>query len=233
MTLLVVTAVAAERDAVLGGLGTLAESLDSAGASSADTHFETTRVRILIGGVGVAAAAARTAYELVAHESATGQPYEAVVNMGIAGGYLGRAAIGDTVIGTHSVAADLGADSPDGFLTMSDLGQGPDTVDANHDLVARLSVALPKAHVGSVLTVQTVTGSAGRAAYLAERHHDAVAEAMEGYGVATAADLRGIAFAEIRTVSNLVGPRDRAAWRIGLAMAALSDAATALATLVT
>jgi futalosine hydrolase len=77
-----------------------------------------------------------------------------------------------------------------------------------------------------------VTGTAARATDLAERHPDAVAEAMEGFGVATAAALHGIAFMEVRTVSNLVGPRDRSAWRIGPAMAALTTAARALATLV-
>ena len=41
----------------------------------------------------------------------------------------------------------------------------------------------------------------------------------------------GIPFAEVRTISNLVGPRDRAAWRIGDALAALRDVGAALATL--
>ena len=35
---------------------------------------------------------------------------------------------------------------------------------------------------------------------------DAVAEAMEGAGVLAAARIHGVAFAEVRTISNLVGP---------------------------
>ena len=35
-------------------------------------------------------------------------------------------ALGDIVVGRRTIAADLGADSPDGFLTLSDLGFGTD-----------------------------------------------------------------------------------------------------------
>jgi futalosine hydrolase len=51
---------------------------------------------------------------------------------------------------------------------------------------------------------------------------------MEGYGVACAAALSGAGFAELRTVSNPVGPRDRAAWRIREALDALTAASAAL-----
>jgi futalosine hydrolase len=75
-----------------------------------------------------------------------------------------------------------------------------------------------------VLTVSTVTGSATRATELRTRHPRALAEAMEGFGVAEAAGAHGVPVLEIRAVSNPVGPRDRAAWRIGDALAALTEA---------
>ena len=43
---------------------------------------------------------------------------------------------------------------------------------------------------------------------------------MEGFGVAEAAAAHGVPVLELRAVSNPVGPRDRAAWRIGDALAA-------------
>jgi futalosine hydrolase len=55
---------------------------------------------------------------------------------------------------------------------------------------------------------------------------------MEGFGVATAAALAGVPFAELRAISNTVGPRDRAAWRIPQALAALTSATAAIAKLV-
>lgn len=75
-----------------------------------------------------------------------------------------------------------------------------------------------------MLTVSTVTGSAGRATALRARHPRALAEAMEGFGVAEAAAAHTTPVLELRAVSNPVGPRDRAAWRIGDALTALTEA---------
>jgi futalosine hydrolase len=83
--------------------------------------------------------------------------------------------------------------------------------------------------LGTILTVATVTGSAASAAQLQRRHPDAVAEAMEGAGVAAGAAHHDVAFAEIRAVSNAVGPRDRSAWDIPAALDALSRALAAVA----
>ncbi len=85
-------------------------------------------------------------------------------------------------------------------------------------------VGNPGATAGPVLTVSTVTGTAERAADLLAAHPGALAEAMEGFGVAEAAARAGLPVMELRAVSNAVGPRDRDAWRIGDALAALTDA---------
>jgi futalosine hydrolase len=210
--LLVATAVEAEAAAVRAGI-------------SPDAPVD-----VLAVGAGPAAAAAGTARVLALAEAA-GRPYAAVVNAGIAGGFAGRAAPGATVLATRSVAAGLGAETPDGFLTMDDLGFGASVVEADAALLAGLRAVLPGAVLGVVLTVETATGTATTAQRHAERHPDAVAEAMEGYGVGCAAVAAGVPFAELRTVSNTIGPRDRDAWRIGDALAALTRAAPALRTL--
>ncbi|HEU4962722.1 MAG TPA: futalosine hydrolase, partial [Bacilli bacterium] len=75
----------------------------------------------------------------------------------------------------------------------------------------------------------TVTGTADTAARLVERFPDAVAEGMEGAGVAAAAVLHGVRYAELRAISNPVGPRDRSAWRIPEALGALGVAVAAVA----
>jgi futalosine hydrolase len=199
VSVLVVTAVPAERDAVLAGAGDLA---------------------VLAVGVGVAAAAAGTARALA------GGDYRAVLSAGIGGGF--DVPLASTVLATVSVAADLGADSPDGFVPLSTLGFGPDAYPAEAELLRALRAALPDAREGPVLSVHTVTGTAAGAAELKRRHPDALAEAMEGFGVATAAAGAGVPFAELRTISNPVGPRDRGAWRIGDALAALTEAARVL-----
>jgi len=79
-----------------------------------------------------------------------------------------------------------------------------------------------------VLTVSTVTGTAASAAELASRVPGATAEAMEGYGVGSAANDRGLPVLEIRAISNVVGPRDRSAWQIKAALDALEAASAVL-----
>ncbi|HEX6872392.1 MAG TPA: futalosine hydrolase [Micromonosporaceae bacterium] len=215
--LLVVTAVELERTAVIRGL-------------TIDVLDPAARIVVLAGGVGSAAAAAATARALVRAELA-GVPFTAVISAGIAGGVPGQADPPGTVLATRTIAADLGADSPDGFLSLAELGFGSSVVEADPALLQALRHGLPQAHTGEVLTVCTVTGTAAGAATLRARFPDAIAEAMEGFGVATAAEQAGLAFAELRTVSNPIGPRDRASWRIGDALAALTEAAAALASL--
>jgi futalosine hydrolase len=204
--LLVVTAVAAEADAVRAGLDPSVGTAEPVG-------------------VGPAAAAAGTA-RLLALAEAAGRPYRAVLSAGIAGGFPGRAEVGATVLGLRSIAADLGAESPDGFLPIEALGFGTSVLEADVALLKALMSALPQAIPGDILTLATVTGTAATASALAERYPAAAAEAMEGYGVATAAANADVPFAEVRTISNPIGPRDRAAWRLAEAFAALATAAT-------
>jgi futalosine hydrolase len=78
--------------------------------------------------------------------------------------------------------------------------------------------------------MNTVTGTAARIARLVDRYPAAVAESMEGFGVACAAEQASLPFAELRTISNLVGPRDRDAWRIKDALDALTKASQMLST---
>lgn len=207
---LVVTAVVAERDAILAGL-----PAGSAGITVAAV------------GAGPAAAAAGTA-RLLAQAEAEGRAYRAVISAGIAGGFPDRADLGAVVLSSRSVQADLGAESPDGWQSLDELGFGTSVAKVDDALLTTLRSRLPEAVVGEVLTVATVTGTAERAATLAARYPAAVAEAMEGYGVGYAASAAGVGFAELRTVSNLVGPRDRSAWRIADALSALTTAAAAL-----
>jgi futalosine hydrolase len=197
VSVLVVCAVAAEREALL-----------AAGV----------RAEVLVGGVGPAASAAAT--------SAALDGVSLVLSVGIGGGFapLGP---GEVAVASSIVFADLGAETADGFVPVSALGFGRERYDVPPDLVADL-VARTGGRAGSVLTVATVTGTAATTAALTARFPDAVAEGMEGAGVAAAAALRGVPCGELRAVSNAVGPRDRAAWQIPLALKSLGRAVAAV-----
>lgn len=203
------TAVDAERDAVMAGLA-------SAGRAAGRTEAVTV-------GVGPAAAAARAMYALTERLATGDLRPDLVVSAGIGGGFAPAAPVGSLAVAESIVAADLGAQTPEGFTSVADLGFGR----SEHRPPARLSRTVADAlgaAYGPVLTVATVTGTAERAGELAGRHPGAVAEAMEGFGVAEAAAFFGFPVLEIRAISNPVGPRDRAAWRIGEALAALTAA---------
>ncbi|OII61276.1 futalosine hydrolase [Streptomyces sp. CC77] len=197
------------------------------------------------GGEPAASPAARTAGDASvpgghrasdpAADSVPGTP-AAESSAGIGGGFAPHAPVGTLVLSDAIVAADLGADTPDGYLPVEQLGFGRSVHVPPPALTTRLAAALRTAGnrclVAPVLTVSTVTGTADRAAELAARHPRAGAEAMEGFGVAEAAAAHGVPVVELRAVSNPVGPRDRAAWRIPEALDALRAAFEPLSTTV-
>ncbi|MCC3770408.1 futalosine hydrolase [Streptomyces sp. UNOC14_S4] len=235
MRVLVVTAVAAERDAVVRGVASAAtgtmEAVEIAVPGGYVLHRVTAplAVDVLAAGVGPAAAAAAAATALTAATLA-GAPYGLVVSAGIGGGFTDGTAgapVGSVVVSDAIVAADLGAETPDGFVPVTDLGFGTVEHRPPESLVHAVATATG-AQRGEILTVSTVTGSAERARALAALRPGALIEAMEGFGVAEAAAAHGVPALEIRAVSNAVGPRDRAAWRIGEALQALTKAFGAL-----
>lgn len=208
MRVLVMTAVSAERDAVLRGLGN-------------NPKFD-----VLVAGVGSVVAAVNTVKALVINE------YSLVISAGIGGGFPGRAEVGSLVVANEIVVADLGAETSEGFCSVDELGFGFTHVQIEASLVDRVTRALQVAKLsvitGPVLTVSTVTGTAARAVELANRVPGATAEAMEGYGVGFAAFERGIPVLEIRAISNVVGPRERSTWRIKEALDVLEVASSVL-----
>lgn len=219
MRVLVVTAVPVEQDAVTRAFGGAPEIVALPGG---ELH-RAGAFDVLAGGAGPAAAAAATAFALASASAPASTPYGLVVSAGIGGAFTPLTPLGSLVVASDIVAADLGADTPDGFLPVTALGFGRDRFTAPPTLVREVAAAAGAA-AGPVLTVSTVTGTAERAGDLLAAHPGALAEAMEGFGVAEAAARADVPVLELRAVSNAVGPRDRDAWRIGDALAALRDA---------
>ncbi|MEU4307255.1 MULTISPECIES: futalosine hydrolase [Streptomyces] len=225
---LVATAVPVERDAVAEAFPGARAQVTRPGIT---LHRPPHGPDLLAAGVGPALAAASTAAALTA-AALDGAPYALVVSAGIGGGFAPHAPVGSLVVADEITAADLGAETADGFLPVTELGFGTVTHLPPAGLVGAVAAATG-ARAGTVLTGSTVTGTAERAALLRARHPRALAEGMEGFGVAEAAAAHGVSVLELRAVSNPVGPRDRAAWRVGDALAALTDAFGKLAPVLT
>lgn len=238
MRVLVVTAVAAEAKAVTAGITRYAASgtreltggYEVAGFAQFVPRPGSVQIPVLdvlAGGVGPTAAAVATATALAA--SPYDPPYHLVVSAGIAGGFPPHAPIGSLVVSDAIIAADLGAETPDGHLPVEELGFGRSVHHPPAELTARMAEVLnadpaTSAVLAPVLTLSTVTGTSARAAALAARHPRAAAEAMEGFGVAEAAAAHSVPCVEIRAISNAVGPRDRGSWQIGPALDSLRHA---------
>jgi futalosine hydrolase len=176
---------------------------------------------VVAGGVGPADAAATTATLL-----ALGA-YDVVVSAGLAGGFAGRAKVGDIVVADTMTVADLGCRTDGGFLPLRDLGLDYESrrpLPGATEWRERLFRAGIGVVSGEVLTLSSMTGTQARGDELAELFPYAVAEAMEGWGVVTACRGYDVIVGEVRAVSNTVGPRDPDVWDVPGAFAALSRA---------
>ncbi|MEU1947673.1 futalosine hydrolase, partial [Streptomyces sp. NPDC020125] len=137
MRVLIVTAVPAERDAVVRGIGATAPEVAELPVPGGTIHRLSPvpptgpplTVDVLAAGVGPAAAAAGAAAALTAAAVAR-TPYDLAVSAGIGGGFTtahpnataqpAPARLGSIVVADAIVAADLGAETPDGFAAVTD-----------------------------------------------------------------------------------------------------------------
>jgi futalosine hydrolase len=157
-------------------------------------------VEMLVTGIGPVEAAAATSRALAL------SPPRAVVNAGIAGGFAGRAALGDAFAIEIDHLAELGIEDgsllPGAARLVAKAESDPELLDAARRAGAR---------IGSAITVATITATQARADDLARRF-EAEVEAMEGFAVLRSAIVAGVPAVELRGISNLVGPRERSGW---------------------
>lgn len=186
--------------------------------------------RIELCGFGPIAAAARTATLL-----ATVQP-ASVLLVGIAGALDPALEIGEASAFAEVACYGVGAGSGSAFLPAAAMGwpqwpgDPPDDAAAISDV---LSCAFPAAASAAQRSRLLLTACAASASPddVAERRQafpEAVAEDMEGFGVAAACRMAGVPLTIIRGISNRAGNRDVATWQIPQALAAAGDVAASL-----
>jgi futalosine hydrolase len=163
-------------------------------------------------GFGPVSAAARTAQRLA--ELRPGR----VLLLGIAGSLdPERAPLGSACLFERVRLDGVGAGAGTGFLPPSRLGfpqwEGPPGPVED-------ALELAPGGTGELLTVCAASASPGEASARRERHPAAVAEDMEGFGVALACHLARVPLAVVRGISNAAGERERRTWRVPAALAA-------------
>ena len=171
-----------------------------------------------VSGVGIPATFAALLPKVLAGK------YSLIVNIGIAGAYHGGGLeIGDIVVATGEVYADIGIElpHPPGFqpITASPFGAA---YAAPFPTVAPPALLLPDTVRGLGATVNACTGTdATGAARFAQTN--ALFETMEGAAVAQVGQVCGISVCEIRAVSNFCTDRDMRPENIAVALAALRE----------
>jgi len=129
---------------------------------------------------------------------------------GVGGAYPGSGLdLLDVTCAETDTYADLGAESPDGFLDMEALGF---PVVGSH--FNRLPLSLfPAERRVPYVTTSTCTGTDATARAIVQRTGGAV-ESMEGAAIVHVALKHGVPVGELRAVSNRVGDRDRRGWKL-------------------
>jgi futalosine hydrolase len=152
--------------------------------------------RVLVTGVGRTNAAAAVALALERHDVSR------VLSCGVAGSLPGSSlSVGEVVVGTHAVHADLGVETPDGFGGTEHLGF--ETSEGHYNAYALEDVPV-EGKRGGIATVATVSATDEGAREVAERT-DAVVETMETAAVAQVARLFGVPASAVVGVSNHAG----------------------------
>lgn len=178
------------------------------------SHVSTPPETVALCGFGPIAAAARAAALIAAHHP------QRVILAGIAGTYdPERFPVGSALRAAACSIDGVGAGSGADFLLASRMGFPHWPGDEN---TPRLDdrIDFDPAGRGLLVTVCAAAGSAAEVEARRARHPGALAEDMEGFGVALACSLAAVPLSILRGASNHCGDRAIKNWRIAEALQA-------------
>jgi futalosine hydrolase len=174
--------------------------------------------------------ATSTSYRMTKALNSTSQGFDLAVNIGIAGSFSEQFPIGSVARIEKEYFGDLGFETFSGFQTLFDykiLDQDthPYRGGALHATVLpdNIEKAMSIYKRVTAVTVQTVSGLPERTAWLKESYGPQI-ESMEGAAFFYVCILEKVPFIELRSISNVVGERDRRKWDIPLALESLRKA---------
>jgi futalosine hydrolase len=214
LRILYVTATSAEAEALkkIPGLSYISDRY----------FFRDIEINLLIAGIGSVA----TVWAVKNWISIHGKP-DLAINAGIAGSYKPEYGIGSVVNPVSDCFADAGIEDRDTFLTISESGlTAPDEFPFKKGfLLSGDEYSTPIKNIFCkvrAITVNTATGSElTKNKWLNKFNPDI--ETMEGAAFFYICAMENIPFLALRAVSNMVEPRDKTKWEIGVALRSLSE----------
>ena len=180
-------------------------------------------IDVLTTGVGMVATAAWCSLVLAQEK------YDLSLNLGVCGSFDRTLEPGTVVHVTSDRIAELGAEDEEAFLTIHELklvgeNELPFTSGRLVSSKPPASVTLSRLPLVSGITVNRVHGNQRSIEEVRQRFSPQV-ESMEGAAFIYTCLIHEVPFAQVRAVSNFVEPRNREAWKMAEAIAALSDTA--------
>lgn len=219
MHLLVVAATAAEVVPLASSLGVYPPPSTVVGRLPHPRH----ELDLLVTGVGMVPTAVWLTRALIERRP------QLALNLGVCGSFDPALPPGSVVHVTSDGFAELGAEDGEGFLSVQDLGLiAPDEPPFRGGRLENAAPAVPAIaalRAARGITVSTVHGHEPSIREAVTRWSPDV-ESMEGAAFFYACMTAGVPCAQVRAVSNRVERRNRAAWKLDEAVAALSTIAT-------
>lgn len=212
--ILFVTATSAEAD--------ILKKIDGVTSSDNVYNFSGAEINLLITGVGSVA----TAWSLTQWLSVNEKP-DLVINAGIAGSYRDTINIGDVVMPVTDCFADSGIEDGENFLTLfesglSDPNEFPYRSGLLHSHAYISDLVKNILRPVNAITVNTATGSEKTIFKLFKKFNPDI-ETMEGATFFYICTREKLPFLALRSISNMVEPRNRSKWNIPLALDHLSE----------
>lgn len=206
--------------------GEVSSLFKSENQSSEQGLFSGEKYDVLITGVGIHA----TVFHLTRCLSV--KKYDLIINAGICGSFDRNRQLAEVVNVTTDYFGDFGAESPEGFLSATELGfyDRNEFFNAHGRLYAsdlsdaEIIKALPEV---TGVTVQKVHGEQGSINEFMN-NNPAEVESMEGAAVLYVSTMMQTKCIQIRAISNYVEPRNRAAWKIDEAINNLNHVITGI-----
>jgi len=172
---------------------------------------------VLIGGVGIASTVYKLTKQLHHH-------YDLVIQAGIAGAFAdgGKNMLEPATVVTvkQDCFGDLGAIENNAFSSVQQMGfsANPEWLVNQNPLLDKLPFKQVKA-----ITVNTITDETGSLKRLQDKWQADI-ETMEGAGLHFVCSQQHTEYIQLRSISNVVGVRDKSQWHFKKAIASLNEA---------
>jgi len=211
---LVVTATSSEADAL--------RRIPGIRISSDGFIYGNYDITMIITGVGSVA----TSWAMAKWLTVNPKP-DLVINVGIAGSYREEIKIGEVVIPISDCFADAGIENGTGFMTLEEAGlEDPDRfpyrggkILANNKFIDQ---AVKRLRPVKAITVNTASGLTATIEKLKKKYSPDI-ETMEGAAFFYICSGEKLPFLALRSISNIVEPRNREKWEIPIAIENLSE----------